>query len=258
MTLGHMSELDAQSEAPQPEPSARERAGRIWTVSAAVIVALIVLAGGVVVFATRDDGGAAAAGPAPAAPPPSAAQPTATTPQVEPVDQAVPTTAPRDVTWSLFQGVALPSSPSAGPRRVQGPVHAGYAHSPTGALLAAKQIGVRYLVTPGTAWRQVVQEQVVPGPGRDAYVQARAKVTTDQVPSGTYGQSAGFRFVTYTPDVAVIQFATRFTNGSLRVTTSTVRWIDGDWKLHLQPDGSASTTAQRIDSLAGFVPWSGL
>lgn len=257
MTLDHMSEMGTESESSTASPSVRERLGRAWTVTAAVIVALIVLAGVVIVLVTRDDEQAP-----PAAFPPSTAPtqpgPSAAGGERPAVDQALPAAAPTGVTWSLFQGVALPSHPTAGPTRVAGPVHASYAHTPTGALLAAKQIGARYLVTPGDGWRQVVERQVVPGSGRDAFVQARAKVTTDNVPAGTYGQTAGFRFVTYTPDVAVIHFATRFSNGTLQVTTSTVRWLDGDWKLQLQPDGSASPTAQRVDSLAGFIPWSGL
>lgn len=162
------------------------------------------------------------------------------------------------MTWALFQGVVLPSSRTAGPTRVAGPVHAGYAHTPVGALLAAAQVSYRYLISPGGDWRQVVVQQVVPGAGRDVYVQKRATVTTTSVPPGTYGQLAGFRFVTYSPDTAVIQFVTRFSNGNLQVVTDTVHWLDGDWKLQLQPDGSESPTGQSVSSLGGFVPWSGL
>ena len=257
MTLGRMSEIETGSESSTASPSVRERLGRAWTVTAAVIVALIVLAGVVVVLVTRDDEQAP-----PAASPPSAAPaqpgPSAAGGERPAGDQALPAAAPTGVTWSLFQGVALPSHPTAGPTRVAGPVHAGYAHTPTGALLASPQIGYRHLITPGDDWRRVVEQQVVPGPGRDAFVQARGKVTTTDVPPGTYGQIAGFRFVTYSPDTAVIQFVTRFKNGTLQVTTTTVRWVAGDWKLQLQPDGSESPTVQRVDSLAGFIPWGGV
>ena len=160
------------------------------------------------------------------------------------------------MTWALFQGVALPASQTAGPSRVAGPVYAGYARTPAGALVASEQIGVRHLITPGNGWRRVVEQQVVPGPGVDVFVAERARVT-DFTPPGTFGQTAGFRFVTYSPDVAVIQFVSRFADGSLQVTTSTVRWVTGDWKLQLQQDGSESPTAQSVGSLAGFVPWGG-
>jgi hypothetical protein len=137
-------------------------------------------------------------------------------------------------------------------------VHAGFEQTPTGALIAAAQISSRFLISPGQDWRKVVKDQVAPDAGRDAYVDKRAKVTVSTVAPGTYGQFAGFRFVTYSSETAVIQYVTRFTNGNLQVTTDTVRWIDGDWKLQLQPDGSPSPTAQGVTSLTGFVPWGGL
>ncbi len=170
----------------------------------------------------------------------------------------MPDSPPPGVSWTLFQGVALPSSSSAGPTRITGPVYAGYARTPVGALLAAAQIGDRYLISPIDDWRQVVQQQVVAGLGRDVYVQDRAKMTDISAPPGTYGQYAGFRFVTYAPVTAVIQYVTRFSNGNLQVVTDTVHWVDGDWKLQLQPDGSTSPTAQSVNGLTGFVPWSGL
>jgi len=240
-------------------PEQQRHPRRARTIVAAVIVALIALAAVAVIWATRGSDSAPVAAPSPSAPvsaSPSAASsasPTAAVPQ-----QAVPTIPPEGVRWSLFQGVALPSSRTAGPARTSGPVYAGYAHTPTGALLAAAQISYRYLISPGNDWRQVVDQQVVPGPGRDVYAQKRAKVDSTSVTPGTYGQLAGFRVVTYSPDTAVIQYVTRFADGSMQVVTDTVHWLNGDWKLQLQPDGSETPTAQTVGSLAGFVPWSGL
>jgi len=210
----------------------------------------------VVILATRggDKAPPAGSGPAPVAPP--VESPSAAPLSVQ--DQSVPDSPPPGVSWSLFQGVALPSSSSAGPSRITGPVYAGYAQTPVGALLATTQVGYRYLLTPGDGWRQVVREQVLPGPGQDAFVANRAKVTSTDVAPGGLGQLAGFRFVTYSPDVAVIQLVSRFSSGSLQVSTLTVQWINGDWRLQLQPDGGSSPTAQQADSLAGFVPWGGV
>ncbi|MGI8682382.1 MAG: hypothetical protein ACR2JO_09725 [Mycobacteriales bacterium] len=257
MTLDRMSDFQPApppSLAPDAEP---RRRGRARTIAAAAVVGLIVLAAAVVIWFTR--GGsppAAAPKPSAAASPTTAASSPAATPAAP--DATVPNSPPPGITWGLFQGVALPSSHSSGPTRVSGPVYAGYAHTPTGALLAAAQISSRYLISPGQDWRQVEERQVVPGPGRDVYVQKRAKVDSTSVPPGTYGQFAGFRFVTYSPDVAVVQFVSRFSSGNLQVATDTVRWLDGDWKLQLQPDGSATPTVQSVSTLAGFVPWSGL
>jgi hypothetical protein len=159
------------------------------------------------------------------------------------------------VNWQLFAGVPLPYSPTAGPLNIDGPVASGFARSQAGALIAAVQLGTRYLLTPGEGWRQVLQRQVLPGVGREVF--ARLRATVDSVaPPGSYGQPAGFRFVAYTPEVAAIQLVSRFpTTGSLQVVVVTVMWVGGDWRLQLQPDGGSSPTAQAVPNLDGFVVW---
>jgi len=246
--FAHMSDIE-------PEPG-RGRPGRAWTVAAAAIVALIALAAVVVILATRGGDKAPPTGSAPAPVAPPVESPNAAPLPAQ--NQSVPDSPPPGISWTLFQGVALPSSATAGPTRVQGPVLAGYAQTPVGALLAAAQISYRYLISPGDDWRQVVDQQVMPNSGRDVYVQKRAKVTAASAAPGTYGQLAGFRFVTYAPDTAVIQYVTRFSNGNLQLATDTVHWFAGDWKLQLQPDGSETPTVQSVANLAGFIPWSGL
>ena len=157
--------------------------------------------------------------------------------------------------WELFAGVPLPSSRTAGPTRVDGPVYSGYARSQTGALIAAAQLSTRYLLTPGGGWREVLERQVLPGTGREVFARLRATVDQDAAP-GTYGHPAGFRFVAFTPDVAAIQLVSRFpTTGGLQVVVVTVKWTGGDWRLELQPDGSSSPTAQAVPDLDGFVVW---
>jgi len=160
------------------------------------------------------------------------------------------------VQWQLFAGVLLPYSKTAGPLTVDGPLYSDYERSQTGAVIAAVQLGNRYLLTPGDGWREVLQRQVLPGTGRDVFARNRMAMDDTPDPPGTYGQTAGFRFVAFTPDVASIQLVTRFpTSGSLQIVTVTVKWVDGDWRLELQPDGGSSPTAQRISDLDGFVVW---
>lgn len=160
------------------------------------------------------------------------------------------------VRWQLFAGTALPYSATAGPRIVDGPVHAGFERSQVGALLAAAHLGTRYLHSPGSGWRDVVARQVLPGPGRDAYVRMRATIEDVTDNPGGHGQPAGFRVLAFTPDVAVVQEAVRFPlSGVLQVTSTTLRWVGGDWRLQLQPDGSTSPTAQQAPDLDGFVVW---
>lgn len=251
-------------------PTAAQYAGlRLGTIAAGGALVLVLLgAGAVALF------GGGSAGPVPAARPPVAstaavpagpaprAQPAGTTPAASPVAGVEPLLTPPAVSWQLFAGVALPYSPDAGPTVVDGPVYGGFERSQPGALLAAAHLGVRYLLTPGQGWREVLERQVLPGAGRDAYARNRAGVEPDD-PPGTYGQYAGFRIVAYTGDVAVIQLASRFAlTGRLQVSTSTVKWVGGDvggdWRLELQPDGGTSPTAQAVADLDGFVVWGGI
>lgn len=238
-----------------------DRARRRGVVSV-VFLGLVLAAGGalVLVFAMQGGRSAKPASAAPTAAPhsvqSSAAPSTARAPSAAPTDSAIPSAPPPGVHWELFRGVALPVSDAAGPSQVTGPVYAGYAHTPTGALLALAQIETRYLVTPGDGWRAVVAQQVAPGVGRDTYTRLRAGVVDDG-DNSRFGQIAGFRFVTYDPHVAVIQMVTKFAAG-MQVTTGTVVWSGSDWLLQLQPDGSASPNTQQVATLAGYVPWSGV
>lgn len=172
----------------------------------------------------------------------------------EPVEPLL--TAP-SVEWELVSGVAVPVSRSAGPRDVDGPVHGGFARSQTGGLVAAMQLSTRYALTPQDGWREVVERQVLPGVGRDVYTRRRALVVLDD-PPGSYGQFAGFRVVTFTRDVMVVQLVSRFSPaGRLQVVAVTVKWVQGDWRLELQPDGAVSATVQPVADLDGFVLWGG-
>jgi len=171
--------------------------------------------------------------------------------------QAVPQYTPQGITWQLYQTVALPYSSTAGPMIVDGGVARCYAHDPLGALLAASQIPYRYLIAPD--WRQVVQQQVMPGKGVQVYVPERSKATNaGGNQPGDYNQLAGFKFVTYSPAVAVIEIASKNGNGGLEAGPVTVDWSDGDWKLQLQPDGSSSPQVLPITSVVGFATWSGV
>lgn len=191
----------------------------------------------------------------PATPPPAPAPPADRPPQG---DQALPTTAP-PVQWELVNRIALPVSAEAGPYVRDGAVAAGYQRSPVGALLATTQISTRYLAAPGDGWRHVTDRQVLPGIGRDAYVQARAQISDDSLDPAEIAQFRGFRFVTYSPDVAVIQLASSTGDGaSLVGTTATVRWSGGDWKLELQPNGGVSPAAAPLPDLSYYIPFSGV
>lgn len=174
---------------------------------------------------------------------------------LSPSQQTVPVGAPAGVTWRLYDTVALPFSAQAGPTQINGDVARCYAHSPTGALLAAVQIAVRYSLAAN--WQAVIAQQVMPGTGRNVYADQRngAGIT---IQPGEFGQIAGFQFVTYTGALAVVQIVVQLPSGEMQTTTMTVQWSGGDWRLQLQPDGSPGPNVQQVASLTGFIPWGGV
>lgn len=170
-------------------------------------------------------------------------------------NQTPPTSTPKDITWQLIKGDAMPVSPIAGPGKVEGPIARCYAHTPLGALIAASQIGDRIGVASNREAIEILKKQAAPGPGVDRGLQV---LTGPEVGDGsTDGQTAGFRFASYTPDTAVINLVSRMNNGTFNVATFTMKWLDGDWKIQLQDSGADSSPVSQVTSLAGFVPWSG-
>lgn len=222
-------------------------------VAAAAVLALLMGLSLVALLLHRNGDGSGQAAPAetPAASSPTAAS--STPPPILPPLTAVPT----GVTWELFQGVALPVSRTDGPTAVTGTVHAGFSRTPTGALLAAAQIAARSIADPSLpGLREIGQRQLVPGPGQTAYLNLVNSFKDNDAPAAGYAQYAGFRYVTYSPDVAVVSLATRGKTGRLQVGTDTLRWVDSDWKLELP--ASALQQPQVVQDLAGYVPWAGV
>jgi hypothetical protein len=220
-------------------------------IAAVVVLGLLVGASLLALLLNRDGNGGQQAAPGVSTAPVPEPKP--------PTSDAVPpplTRAPSGVTWELFQGVALPTSRTDGPTRFDGPVHAGFSRTPTGALLAAAQVSYRSLVDPDiNNLRRVAQAQLVEGPGKTAYLNLIGQLRENNSPAAGYAQIVGFRYLTYTPDVAVISLATRGNSGRLQVGSYTLRWVDGDWKL--EKPASGLQQPQVVQDLAGYVLWSG-
>lgn len=175
-----------------------------------------------------------------------------------PGNQAVPGYTPAGITWRIYQTIALPYSPTYGPQYVNGDIARCYAHDPTGALIAATQLSARIVASPST---DVAKQQVVPGPGRAAFIAKDSQALKSQQGGntpGSFAQFAGFKYVTYTPATAVVELVTEGTNGAYQADAVTVAWANGDWELVLQPDGSTSPNAFPVTSLAGFAGWAGV
>lgn len=243
------------NDSPANGPSVADTARRgqaSWRTTAAAGFLGLALIGGLVVALSgggEDPGTTGATTPAAAAP----ADPSGAGAVSEP---APAKNALGDVTWELVSGRAVPSSPTTGPTKVSGPVHAGYAHTQDGAVLAALNIATRYAFTPSSGWLKVTTAQVEPGKGRDAFVKSRSKLGLPSTPAGGWGQTVGFQVVDYTATRAVISEAIGFASGALQARTLTIVWRDGDWHLVLQPDGDPSPPGPVLGGLAGYAPFS--
>ncbi len=240
-----------------PSPPSRRRMRVIGAALLALAGALVAV---VVIGGHRVRRPAAVTPPSPT---PAVSQGTGSTPVVAPPaggsptdrDLSIPVTTPAGLTWALWHGAWLPYSRTAGPSHVDGPVASGYARTPLGALIAAQQIAARHLISPNGGWRTVTLAQVLPGTGRDRFLTARAAVSDDP-PAEGLAQLVAFRYVSWTRDQAVLQAVVRVPGrDGFQVTTSTLFWADGDWRLQLQPDGGESPLATQVPTPTGFVLW---
>lgn len=175
------------------------------------------------------------------------------------LDQSVPDSPPPGVTWQIIDTVALPYSASAGPASVVDGIPSGFAHTPSGALVAMVQIDFRHLIEPN--FMAVTQADVANTPGRAKFfnlVEADGLTNPANQEPGTYLQLTGFQFVSYTTSTAVIQLLTARPDGSYQLSTLSVAWDGNDWQLVLQADGTDSPNQQIVSSPVGFVLWGGV
>jgi hypothetical protein len=240
---------------PDPAPGSEWLGGRRWTGYGAIIVVAIVCIAGLLWWQGSRGDSRPSTGLLPTAGP---IRPQHGATGVD-EDQMVPTTAPDDVTWQVWHAIALPYSASAGPARVNGQAASGFAHTPRGALMAMVQAASRTTAATDPGWRDVIMTMDAPGPGRDARIAFRSKITFTAEPApGSFTQIAGFQFISYTSTDAVIQLVAKNPDGTLGLVTERVTWRDADWKLVLAPDGSGATNKQTVNSLEGFIPWGGV
>ena len=246
------------NEPPRTEPTADRDwfGGRRWTGILAVgVVILVALC--VILVLVLGHGGTRAAAPGSH----STASTRSTHAKASALPTAVPTAAPAGTRWSIYQTVALPSLPGAGPAKLDGPVAMGYAHTPLGALMAVANEGYRYVLAPDATWRDAAEAMLAHGAGTNAWKTIRSKNNYGSAgAAGTshLAQIAGFQFVSYTPTDAVIQLVTRDSKGNLQVGADHVTWSRGDWRYVPGPDGGQAANVQQIDSLAGFIEWKGV
>jgi hypothetical protein len=160
-------------------------------------------------------------------------------------DQAIPSASPpAGTTWNQVGSMQAPQAPSTlGPQHTSGVWNTCFAHSPSGALLAAFNLWAE-----GTAAdpNQVFHRLAVGAPanvGNSVRLDSQGPV-----------QFAGYKYESYTSSTARLLIVIRGPQGSLGSFTTTMRWIGNDWKYVFPPGGQLA--AQVIPDLTGYVQWS--
>jgi hypothetical protein len=255
--------IDDGGPSPTDEKSAWLQPGFI---AAAAIVTLVILLGLILALTGGSDGdaGTKSANPAPAAPAaPAGHNANASVCGLEAGSQSIPDAAPK-AAWKLRGTVAVPSAPGTfGPHETTDGVPSCFAHSPTGALFATTNIYAALSVAShGSVDEQIaaLKAMAAPGPGLDAAT-ARRGGNRPSADSSSGVQVAGFNVVRYEPSSAVVDLAFHVDRAHVSGyvhATSTLRWQKGDWKVVLSQDGRPFDSLQQIDSLGGYVPWSGV
>jgi hypothetical protein len=232
---------------------------RGWILAAGFLLSMVALS--VVAFVAGDEGGEKKPEARLSATPSAAGSPGATGQgdgrpagcRTDDSDRTVPTETPEHVQWKNAGSLPVPTSRTAGPLAYDDPVWSCYAHTPMGAVMAAHSI-TSWIGYPG--WREVAEKQMLPGPPRDAFLEARAKEKDKPLSAPpSAGAYAGFAVLSYTEERASVMILVEFGTEAYFSIPVDVQWHQGDWKLMLRPDGTYSPDPQVVRATDGFVTW---
>jgi hypothetical protein len=167
-------------------------------------------------------------------------------------------TAPKSK-WELVGKMAVPADPkTSGPGLTDSDgFRSCFAHSPTGALYSAMNVGA--LGSAGSPQLEVklADKLLVPGKGRDAAMKEAASSSASSG-SDTTIQVKGFSIKSYTASEANVDLAFETNKGVLVHTILSMRWMDGDWKVKSADDGVTFSGVSQLSDLSGFILWSGV
>jgi hypothetical protein len=176
-------------------------------------------------------------------------------------DQAIPRlAAPPAVTWQFEGEMLVPLQAAAGPAATAANgVRSCFAHSPTGAVLAAMVL-LGQVQNPEVSVA-TLKTRVLAGPGRDAAIAAaKAEIQTPPTEAGDV-QFSGFKVLDYPPNATrtIIQVVANLNNKAYGALPITMQWSHGDWYAVLQDDGTfnGSVEPDILSSLNGYVRFSG-
>jgi hypothetical protein len=173
-------------------------------------------------------------------------------------DQRIPRSAPPAVSWQFETDMLIPLQAQGGPANTDtnGLRHC-FAHSPTGAVLAA-MVTLGQIRNPDLT-KAVLQRRIAPGTGRTRALNENRASPTPPHDVGEVPQYTGFKVVDYLPERAIVALAVQVDFKSVASLPITLLWQAGDWKVVLQSDGSfnGEVAPDILGSLDGYVRFGG-
>ena len=172
-------------------------------------------------------------------------------------DQSIPRVAPSSVSWQFETDMLIPLQEQGGPASTfASGVRYCFAHSPTGAVLAA-MVTLGQIRNPRLT-EAVLRTRIAPGAG---LTRALREVRSTPTPRGENDSSqfTGFKVIDYAPTKAIVSIAVQIDPQSVAALPMTLLWLKGDWKVVLQPDGSfnGDVAPDVLQSLQGYVRFGG-
>ena len=157
-------------------------------------------------------------------------------------DKTVLKTAPTDTQWVTTEsGWVGPVSQTAGPV-VESPIRSCFEHSAQGALYAAAWALIHVNDSPEAYLTTVI------GPGAEQITKDRMQDTTTR----TVVRIMGYRYMSYTPERAVIRILFQTPSGTYRYFETTMEWHNGDWALWVPAEQPQVTDEFAKDK---YVTW---
>ncbi|TCO24625.1 hypothetical protein EV652_108157 [Kribbella steppae] len=172
-------------------------------------------------------------------------------------NQKIPRVAPTAVSWQFEADMLIPLQQEGGPAVMDRTgVRSCFAHSPTGAVLAA-MVTLGQIRNPALT-DDVLATRIAPGPGRNLAI-SEARVSRTPRNEGDVAQFTAFKVIDYTTDRAIVYIAVQLDDRKVAALPVTLTWLRGDWKVVLQEDGSFNGSVQPdlLQSLDGYVGFRG-
>jgi len=132
--------------------------------------------------------------------------------------------------------------PQAGGPVVESPIRSCFEHSAQGALYASAWALIHVNDSPEAYLPTVI------GPGAEQITKDRLQDTTTR----TVVRIMGYRYMSYTPERAVIRILFQTPSGTYRYFETTMEWHNGDWALWVPAEQPQVTDEFAKDK---YVTW---